>query len=549
MTEVDRIGRYQIQAELGRGAMGVVYRAHDPAIGRTIAIKTIRLTTTSRAEERANNLERLRREAQLAGRLSHPGIVTVFDIFEEGDTAYICMEYVEGPTLENLLAARQPFSQSTVLDILRQAAEALDYAHSRGVVHRDIKPANLMLHENRLVKIADFGIGKVVSEETTMSGNMLGTPSYMSPEQVQSKPVGGRSDQFSLAVIAYELLTGAKPFNGYSLASVVYKVCNDPPPAVQLSNSSLPAELDAVFHRALAKDPAMRYPNASQFVAALTTVLQAAPEWTPIVRTHAKPEQITIQHGVLPVPEPAIERRSGTKASAWIFGLLGVAVVAGAVWFGTRDGRPTPAPPPPQQPPASAPPAEALERKPSPALEQDETPPEQKAETTTPAPQPEPKRDASEGPDDVDAPPAPVQAFAFRVDTNPDQATVTIDDISGFTCRTPCKLTLGTGRHSLKIERDGYRPQFRTVSVPEQSSLSTTLERRTGTVMVRSNPPGALILVNGKEWSSHTPTMMTLPAGKYKLEFRKEGFRNEESNIEVRDGAVMNLDVNWTQNK
>ena len=135
------------------------------------------------------------------------------------------------------------------------------------------------------------------------------------------------------------------------------------------------------------------------------------------------------------------------------------------------------------------------------------------------------------------------------METNPDEATVTIDDISGFTCRTPCKLTLGTGRHSLKIERDGYRPQFRSVNVPEQSTLSTTLDRRTGTVMVRSNPPGALILVNGKEWSSQTPTMMTLPAGKYKLEFRKEGYHNEESNIEVRDGAVMNLDVNWTQNK
>ena len=126
---------------------------------------------------------------------------------------------------------------------------------------------------------------------------------------------------------------------------------------------------------------------------------------------------------------------------------------------------------------------------------------------------------------------------------------VTIDNISGFTCKTPCNLTLGTGRHTLKIERDGYRPAFRSVNVPEQSSLMTSLERRIGTIMVRSNPSGATILVNGKEWSSQTPTMMTLPAGKYKLELRKEGYRSEESNIEVRDGAVMNLDVNWTQNK
>src|SRR5579862_4169808 len=183
--------------------MGVVYKALDPAIGRTIAIKSIRLSDLTEESERDRLRERLFREAQSAGILSHPGIVTIYDIAEEAGMAYIFMEFVNGPPLEKLLDSEQMPDKETLLSIFRQTAAALDYAHKKGIVHRDIKPANIMIHEDGSAKITDFGVAKILSQQMTQSGMMMGTPSYMSPEQVQGGKVDGRADQFSLAVIAY----------------------------------------------------------------------------------------------------------------------------------------------------------------------------------------------------------------------------------------------------------------------------------------------------------------------------------------------------------
>ena len=191
--------------------MGVVYRAQDPAIGRVVAIKTIRLGDLADAAEQAKLRQRLTREAQSAGVLSHPGIVTIYDVAEQDELAYISMEYVDGPTLERMMVSDPPDAR-LVLDILAQTAAALDYAHKRGIVHRDIKPANIMIHERSVAKVTDFGVARIQSHQMTQAGSMVGTPNYMSPEQIQGKPVDGRSDQFSLAVIAYELLSGEKPF-------------------------------------------------------------------------------------------------------------------------------------------------------------------------------------------------------------------------------------------------------------------------------------------------------------------------------------------------
>jgi serine/threonine protein kinase len=194
---VDQIGRYRILDELGRGATGVVYRAQDPAIGRIIAIKTIRLSDFTDASERERLRERLFREAQSAGMLSHPNIVTIYDIAEENGLAYIFMECVDGPPLEKVLNGAQPIPSENALSILRQTATALDYAHQKGIVHRDIKPANILIHERALAKITDFGVAKIMSQQMTQSGVMMGTPNYMSPEQVQGHAVDGRADQFS----------------------------------------------------------------------------------------------------------------------------------------------------------------------------------------------------------------------------------------------------------------------------------------------------------------------------------------------------------------
>jgi serine/threonine protein kinase len=219
---MDRIGRYKIVRELGRGAMGVVYHAIDPNIGRPVAIKTIPLGSTRTPEEQERLRERLFREARSAGILSHPGIVTIYDVEQQGDNAYIAMEYVDGPTLDAVLSGPQMLTQEEMFSILGQTAVALDYAHGKGIVHRDIKPANIMIAGDGTVKITDFGIAKVTAgEQFTMTGSIVGTPHYMSPEQVQGQAVDGRSDQFSLAVIAFEMLTREKPYTGEHLTTVV----------------------------------------------------------------------------------------------------------------------------------------------------------------------------------------------------------------------------------------------------------------------------------------------------------------------------------------
>ena len=251
---MESIGRYKIEAELGRGAMGVVFRALDPAIGRTVAIKTIHLPDFADPAEHDRLRNRLLHEARSAGVLSHPGIVTIYDVAEADDLAYIAMEFVNGPTLEEVLSHAQPPDAATIFRVLRETAAALDYAHKKGIVHRDIKPANIMIHEDGTVKITDFGVAKIpASQLATQAGVVLGTPCYMSPEQALGKPVDGRSDQFSLAVIAFEMLTGEKPFDSDQMAAVVYKIAHESPPEVQRLNPTLGWPVELVVRRALEK--------------------------------------------------------------------------------------------------------------------------------------------------------------------------------------------------------------------------------------------------------------------------------------------------------
>src|SRR5207253_8761099 len=230
--------------------MGIVYKAQDPAIGRTIAIKSIRLQDLSDEAERERLRERLFRDAQSAGILSHPNIVTIYDIAEENGMAYIFMEFVNGPPLERMLKVEQTPDKETLLSIFRQTASALDYAHKKGIVHRDIKPANIMIHEDGAAKVTDFGVAKIVSQQMTQAGTMMGSPSYMSPEQVQGVAISGRADQFSLAVIAYEVLTGEKPFAAEYLPTLLYKIVREDPASLRRLNPSLGPQVETVMRRA-----------------------------------------------------------------------------------------------------------------------------------------------------------------------------------------------------------------------------------------------------------------------------------------------------------
>jgi serine/threonine protein kinase len=279
---VTQIGRYQVTGEAGRGAMGVVYRALDQTIGRTVAIKTIRITDAQDEAERRRLTEPLLREAASAGRLSHPNIVTIFDIAEDGDTAYIAMELVDGPSLDKRMHEEPPLDGEAVLRILRHAADALDYAHRNGVIHRDIKPANILLHHGTVAKITDFGVAKIQSHHMTLSGSLIGTPNYMSPEQIQGQPVNGRSDQFSLAVIAYELLTGEKPFQAPSIAALVFKIVREEPPLASSLNQSIGWPVDKVLGRAMSKEPGLRFDTCAAFVTALENALKSSKGWKPM---------------------------------------------------------------------------------------------------------------------------------------------------------------------------------------------------------------------------------------------------------------------------
>lgn len=265
-----RIGRYMVTGELGRGSMGIVYKAVDPLIGRDVAVKVIRLQPLADGSEAAFLRDRLLREARSAGLLFHPGIVVILDVGQEGDVPFIAMQYVEGPSLFQVLAAPPKIGNAEALQILQQTAAALDFAHGKGIVHRDIKPANIMLEKGVTVKVADFGIAKIASSQhSTRTGVTMGTPSYMSPEQLDAKPLDGKSDQFSLAVVAYELLTGAQPFRAESFTALAHTIAYGPRPSASAANPELPAGVDQVFNRALGKLPEERYANCREFVGAL----------------------------------------------------------------------------------------------------------------------------------------------------------------------------------------------------------------------------------------------------------------------------------------
>ena len=265
-----RLGRYELIHELGKGAMGVVYRARDPRINREVALKAIPLADEFDAQEIEQARTRFFREAEMAGRLSHPHIVTIYDAGEDHGTAYIAMELLRGSHLVEYTNPTRLLPPAIAVEIVARLADALHYAHQNQVVHRDIKPANLMFDApSGELKITDFGIARLTDSGRTRTGVVLGTPSFMSPEQLQARPVTGSSDLFSLAVSLFQLLTGQLPFRGDTMPGLMMKIAQEPHPRIRAINPALPEGLDAFFDRALAKNPADRYESGAAFALAL----------------------------------------------------------------------------------------------------------------------------------------------------------------------------------------------------------------------------------------------------------------------------------------
>jgi|GEM_PF-802204 len=274
-----KIGRYEIVGELGQGAMGIVYKGKDPRIGRIVALKTIHPGAGLSKDEQKEFYERFYREAQTAGNLSHPNIVTIFDADEDPEEkiSFIAMEFIEGQSLQQLLDGDRIFRPEETLNIVLQIAEGLGYAHSNGIIHRDIKPANVILTPDNRVKITDFGIARIESSSLTRTGQFLGTPYYMAPEQIAGGQIDGRSDLFSLAVVFYQLLTREKPFSGNNITTILYKIVNQEPlPATRL-NIGLSGGFDMVLTKGLAKNPEARYQDAAQFAEDIKRLLAGEP--------------------------------------------------------------------------------------------------------------------------------------------------------------------------------------------------------------------------------------------------------------------------------
>lgn len=320
----DQIGKYRVDMVLGQGAMGVVYKAFDPYINRTVALKTIRSELLHDQQE-AELVARFRNEAQASGRLSHPNIVAVYEYGEIPEGAFIAMEFVEGTPLNLLLVPSQPTALATVMGWMTQLLRALAYAHVRGVVHRDIKPANLIITAEAQVKITDFGIARIESSTLTQTGSMIGTPSYMSPEQFRGAAIDGRSDVFSSGILLYQLLTGSRPFVG-NASSVMHQILYDKmQPAAEL-NPALGSRFDQVLECALAKEPADRFASAELFLQALMLANAGGPTKNaidpPMSVSDSDRTVIAVQardagNGALLSTNPAASQTSGSTADTF----------------------------------------------------------------------------------------------------------------------------------------------------------------------------------------------------------------------------------------
>jgi eukaryotic-like serine/threonine-protein kinase len=274
--EKPMLGRYQVEKELGKGAMGVVYGGKDPKIGRVVAIKTLALSAEFEADELTEAKERFFREAETAGRLNHPNIVTIFDAGEEHDLCYIAMEFLKGKDLVPYTKQPNLMPPDKVLSIVERVADALSYAHTMGIVHRDIKPANIMYEpESDTVKVTDFGIARITDSSRTKTGMVLGTPSYMSPEQLGGKKIDGRSDLFSLGVTLYQMLSGHLPFQGESMTQLMFAIANAPAPPIRQYNAALPEWIDLLIEKALAKDFEKRFQTGAEFAEAIRKARKA----------------------------------------------------------------------------------------------------------------------------------------------------------------------------------------------------------------------------------------------------------------------------------
>ena len=459
--EIRQLGKYQIRGELGRGAMGIVYRGFDPLIEREVAIKTLRADLLE-GNEKSTLLARFKHEAQAAGRLNHPAIVQVYDYGEDGEHVFIAMELIQGKELKEFIAEDARFDLPGIVRMMRELLDALAFAHSKGVVHRDIKPSNLVVLKDGRIKVTDFGIARLESSTLTQAGNVLGTPSYMSPEQFMAQRVDGRSDLFSTGVMLYELLTGEKPFIGNSFATIMHKVLRETPIPPSELNITLPTAFDAVVAKALAKRPDERFQNAGAFAEALEAALAGRP--MPV--DTASDATVMVTPGATMMTTPAA-----------------TVVVA----------------------PSSAPDAGHS-----------------------------PAADATVAISSVPAADKTVTMSQQRPVVNDPMATV-------FAAPAPAARkspAMGIVAAAVAVVAIAGAVAFFGMGgkeTPPASAPAPTASAQ-GWVAIESDPPGAVVLIDGGRFGGVTPAKIEVPVGVHQIVIRKEGHNQLESSVEVVHG-------------
>ena len=582
----EKFGRYEIVREIGHGAMGVVYEALDPTIGRKIALKAIRFdgigTTADEAARRFKN------EARAAGGLNHPNLVTVYDAGEDNGILYLAMEFIEGVTLEALLRTQRTIATAQTIDMVRQICSGLDFAHAKGIVHRDIKPGNIMLAAHGLVKITDFGIARA-GEAMTITGQVVGTPNYMSPEQVLGKTLDGRSDLFSVGVMLYEMVTGERPFEGQSITTIMYKIVHETPISPRKLDSTIHPGLSAVIEKSLEKSAEERFPNGAELARAvqnfesasvITTSTLGKPtgEFPSLVDANATHNARSAPPQSVRNLSPATDQSAASppptriqQAQHWWKQLspksrrrLWVAFVLAAIFLYSK-----------------------FERRSSRSEDEGQSRNQNPVSSVAPAPA-APVPPASDEPTRAQqSVPALVKrenaggnqsTALMRINSNPPAAEVELDGKSTGK-RTPTELQVGRGRHRVSVRMSGFQPSSVTVkvaggeefefspdltvalpnipvpsiSMPDLSKLQELSKDQQGQaalwrqwagkqqgaagpkLVINSKPPGATILIDGKDSGQTSPAVIPVKPGKYHVRLELEGFEPAEGDLTVGD--------------
>lgn len=547
--------------------MGVVYRALDPNIGRTVALKTLRLDVHGLQLD--DMMRRFKNEARAAGAMNHPNIVTIYDADESEGLFYIAMEFMEGDTLQSLMLEKRVIAPEQVVDITRQVCAGLDYAHSMKVIHRDIKPANIMITPQHTAKIMDFGIAKSVGTMTS-SGQVLGTPNYMSPEQVRGLDLDGRSDLFSFGVVLYEMVTGEKPFSGENVATIIYKIVNEEPIPPHNLNAGVHPAISDVITRMLRKDPAERYQNGAALAQDMENYRSAA---EPEVITSVLPANVYAQaaaaakkvqspsHGTGIVAAaqtnkaPAVADSKftpkqtaplgqtsapvpGSNHNARIALTMFSVVLALVIGYGVKHRRKPAATPPPI--------AQIQSTRATPAV----------AATTDAAPQAEPASDDDSNSNQADAAAKPATAKAksedkasgktlidLHIDSDPSGALVQIDGTFLADWVTPFTAPgLAPGMHRIVFTKRGYTQKGEDFEVsPRNTSLSERLSAAGSSLSVSSQPAGASIDIDDIPTGKVTPAQITVSPGDHRVAVHKDGYHTADVLAYVDDGQIFSF--------